>query len=164
MFGVASAVIFGSLLGIVTLSVSGQPQTVDFKADLSGYQEIPAVSTAGSGSFKARLVPDKSAIEFELSYSNLEGTVERVRLHFGQRGVDGGIIANLCGTFGKPACPSNGKLTGSITASNIFGPARQGIGDGEFEEVVRAIREGATYVNVYTTAQTAGEIRGQING
>ena len=32
----------------------------------------------------------------------------------------------------------------------------------EFEELVRALRAGATYANVHTTGRPAGEIRGQI--
>lgn len=37
-----------------------------------------------------------------------------------------------------------------------------GIAAGEFDELILAIREGATYVNVHTTGRPGGEVRGQI--
>ena len=47
---------------------------------------------------------------------------------------------------------------------NVIGPAAQGIAAGEFAELVRAIRAGATYVNVHTTVHPGGEIRKQLRG
>ncbi len=35
---------------------------------------------------------------------------------------------------------------------------------GEFDELVSALRAGATYVNVHTDGRPGGEIRGQIGG
>ena len=43
------------------------------------------------------------------------------------------------------------------------GAAAQGIAAGEFDEFVRAIRAGATYVNVHTTGRQGGEIRAQLD-
>ena len=41
-------------------------------------------------------------------------------------------------------------------------PAKLGIAAGEFAELVRAMRNGATYVNVHSVTYPAGEIRGNI--
>ena len=54
-------------------------------------------------------------------------------------------------------------VTGTITAANVVGPVGQGITAGEFEELVRAILAGVTYVNVHNATFPSGEIRGQIN-
>jgi hypothetical protein len=43
------------------------------------------------------------------------------------------------------------------------GAADQGLAAGDFAGLVRAIRSGATYVNVHTDARPAGEIRGQLD-
>jgi hypothetical protein len=40
----------------------------------------------------------------------------------------------------------------------------RGISAGEFDELLKAIRAGATYVNVHSTRWPGGEIRSQING
>jgi hypothetical protein len=49
-----------------------------------------------------------------------------------------------------------------IHASDVIGPAEQGIAPGEFRELVRAIRHNATYVNVHTEMFETGEIRGNV--
>ena len=45
----------------------------------------------------------------------------------------------------------------------MIGPSGQGIAPGEYAELLRAIRAGATYANVHTTKYPAGEIRAQLN-
>jgi hypothetical protein len=70
----------------------------------------------------------------------------------------------LCGGGGKPACPNGpATVTGTVNASDIIGPAGQGVAAGEFEEAIRAMRTGAAYANVHTMVYPSGEIRGQIN-
>jgi CHRD domain len=137
------------------------------KADLDGYQELsPAssISTLGNGKFKAKVRSQE--IRFELSYRDLEGgAVSAAHIHFGQLHTNGGISAFLCGGGSKPPCPpSPATITGTIVPSDVIGPAGQGIAPGEFDELVRAMRAGATYANVHTATFPNGEIRGQIDG
>jgi hypothetical protein len=68
-------------------------------------------------------------------------------------------------------------ITATVTAADVVGPAGQGIGATEFDELLTAIRAGAAYANVHsgvaanpnTTPPTpavgfpGGEIRGQIH-
>lgn len=138
-------------------------------AQLTGYQEVAAVSSTGKGAFRARL--DEASIEFQLSYSGLEGSVRQAHIHLGQRGVTGGITIWLCQTAANPApaggavipeCPQEGTVTGTRMASDVIGPAGQGIAAGEFAEVLRAIRSGNVYANVHTDKHPGGEIRGQV--
>ncbi len=74
------------------------------------------------------------------------------------------MSAFFCNGGGQPACPltTTGEISGVITAANVVGPAGQGIAAGEFAELVRAIRNGATYANVHTANFPPGEIRGNI--
>ena len=144
-----------------------------FKTTLEGFQENPSISTTGVGQLDLHIDDEAQTIQFELSYSNLEGVlvlngqVLAAHIHLGSRHVNGGVVAFLCGGGGKGPCPTpEGTLTGMIQASDIVGPASQGIDTGEptaFEEFVRAIRAGFSYANVHTTRWPAGEIRGQIH-
>jgi hypothetical protein len=132
-------------------------------AALSSFEETPlTLSTPGTGRFKAKIRPDM--IEYELSYANTQGTVFVAHIHLGRPAITGGVIAFLCGGGGKPACPPEGTVTGIIVAGDIVGPGGQGIAAGEFDEAVRAILAGATYVNVHTIDFPGGEIRGAIRG
>lgn len=135
-----------------------------FSAELEGFQEVPVISSTGSGEFELRISSDESAIEFELSYENLEGTTTlAAHIHPGQRSVNGGVSVFLCGGGGRPPCtPGSGTFTGTITAADVIGPVPQGIAPGELAELVAAMREGVTYVNVHTNKHPGGEIRGQI--
>jgi hypothetical protein len=133
------------------------------KAKLSGFEEVPAISTAGSGEFKAKIRSQQ--IDYTLSYRDLEGgAVSAAHIHLGQRSVNGGVSAFLCGGGDKPPCPPSGTVEGTIDPTDVIGPANQGIAPGEFDELVRAIRAGVTYANVHTTQFPGGEIRGQIDG
>lgn len=133
---------------------------------MSGYLEgAPGgpVSTVASGSFEATIDDGASEIDFRLSYADLEAPVLFAHIHFGQRSVNGGVAAFLCGGGSKPPCPQSGTATGTIVAADVVGPAGQGIAAGEFGELVAAIRAGRTYANVHSTKFPAGEVRGQIN-
>jgi hypothetical protein len=138
------------------------------RARLTGLEEPPAVLTRARGEFQATISEHENLIEYELSYEDLEGAVTQAHIHVGQRLVNGGISVWLCGTEtnpgppGTPRCPSSGTVRGTITAANVIGPLGQGVAPGEFEELLRAIRQGVTYANVHSTLAPGGEIRGQI--
>lgn len=136
---------------------------------LSGYQETPvALSTAGTGRFRAEIDAAAQEITYTLSYTGLEGTVTQAHIHFGARAQSGGISAFLCtnagnGPAGTQACPpAPGTVTGVLGPADVIGPAGQGIAAGEFAELVAAIRAGAAYVNVHSSLYPAGEIRAQL--
>jgi len=136
------------------------------RAKLSGYNEVPSISTAAKGQFRAKIDREDRTIDYELSYEGIEGGAATAsHIHLGQRHTNGGVSAFLCGGGDKPACPSpGGTVTGTIDAADVIGPAGQGIAPGQFDELVRAIRAGATYVNVHSTTYGGGEIRGQVKG
>ena len=94
----------------------------------------------------------------------VEGATTASHIHFGQRGVAGGVSAFLCGGGDKPPCtPTQGDFEGDIDAADVIGPSGQGIAAGEMDELLRAMRRGYTYVNVHSTLNPAGLIRGQVH-
>ena len=44
----------------------------------------------------------------------------------------------------------------------MIGPTGQGITAGQFDELLRAIRNNTTYVNVHSSLYPGGEIRAQL--
>jgi CHRD domain len=53
-------------------------------------------------------------------------------------------------------------VTGTITPDQVLAQTAQGFAAGDFDELVRAIHNGAAYANVHSTMFTPGEIRGHI--
>ena len=166
-----SAVVAGLVWGVGAPSVSahGKKEPRSFTAHLDGYQEVTAVSTPARGAFWAKLSRDGMSLEYKLSYSRLSGDVRFSHIHFGRSRTNGGVIVFLCQTDSgpdplglAPMCVQEGSVSGTVTADNVVGPGGQGVDPGEFEELVRAMRAGATYVNLHTSTFPAGELRGQI--
>lgn len=169
-----------SIAVVVLVSASSVVWASGFKRInefLTGYEEVPSVSTTATGDFEARISRDGTRIDWELSYEDLEGAVQQAHIHFGQKGVNGGISVFLCtnlgnGPAGMQACPpAPAKISGTIFAADVSpnipatAAARtQGINTGEIGELIKAIRAGATYVNVHSTTWPGGEIRSQIDG
>lgn len=122
---------------------------------LSGYNEVPPVSTAGNGRFRAELDRDADTIRWELRWADLTGPANAAHLHFAQRDVNGDVVVPLCGPCGA----ASGNASGTIAQANIV--AVRGLDT--FAELVAAIRAGRIYVNVHTTAFPGGEIRAQLN-
>jgi len=154
-------------LAVLSVAIAGIVAANDksrFKTALTGYEETPAVSSAGSGEFAATVDDENQTIHYTLTFANLNGNVLFAHVHFGQRGVAGGVAAFLCGGGTKPApCVPGTTISGTITPADVIGPSGQGIAPGEWNELVAAIRAGVAYANVHSTTQPAGEIRGQIN-
>jgi len=163
--GVASILLISTP---VMTSIGDDDDLETVRTKLSGFNEDPlALSTAGSGKFRAEIDEKAQTISWTLSYSDTEGTVTQAHLHIGGKAQSGGISVFLCsnlgnGPIGTQACPSSGTITGTIAAPDVIGPAGQGITAGQFDELLRAIERGAVYANVHSTLYPGGEIRGQL--
>ena len=159
---IAALAVLLTISMVLVLAQKGSNES--HKADLSGYEEVPAVSSTGSGTLRLKVDDANQLVEYELSYENLEGTTTTAsHIHFGQKGVNGGVMVFFCGGGGRPACTNtSGTFSGTFSAADVLGPSAQGIAAMEFAEVVAAIRAGQTYVNVHTNKHPGGEIRGQV--
>lgn len=137
-----------------------------FKTKLVGYQEVPAIATAGRGTLRMTLSPDGTTLAFDLSYEGLKAPPLAAHVHFGQRSVNGGVSFFFCGGGGKPLCPASpsGTVSGTVVAADVVGPTAQGIAAGDLETILQAMRDGVAYANMHTPAHPGGEIRGQLKG
>ncbi len=162
-FAVTSLIVLG--VGAVAVADGGS----NVRERLSGFEEVPALSTPGVGEFRASVRRSGQEIQYQLSFSGLETAVTQAHIHFENRTNNGPVVVFLCtnlgnGPEGTQACPATGgTITGTIRPADIGGGAADaGLGAGEFDEFVRAVRAGATYVNVHTTGRQGGEIRAQL--
>lgn len=158
-----------ALLAVATFQAAATDSS-GVEVRLHGFNEVPAISSAAHGRFKAWLDAG-GIVRYELSDSGLEGEVRQARIHLGQRGVNGGIMVGLCQTaatadpLGRaPVCPQSGSVSGVPDATVVGAQAAgQGVAAGEFAEAVAALRAGVAYVNVPSSKFPGGELRGQLH-
>ena len=166
-YGAAIATV--GVLGLGGVAAAHDRGSSDNNEHLTGYEEVPALSTPGTGDFHAFLSHSGDTIRYRLSFANLETPVTQAHIHFENRTNAGPIVVFLCtnlgnGPAGTQPCPANGgTIQGTIRAADVgAGAASQGLGAGEFEEFVNAIDAGSTYVNVHSEGHPTGEIRAQL--
>jgi hypothetical protein len=157
--------------GLATTLGAGTASAETIQAKLTGFNEVPSVSTTGNAHFRARINDRASSISWELEYAGLQADATQAHIHFASRHVNGGIVVWLCGSAtnpgpaGTPVCPvRGGTLSGTITAANVIASSMtpQQFPANGFDQLVDAIRAGATYANVHTVLSPGGEIRGQL--
>jgi CHRD domain len=156
------ALVLVAMLGVTTPTVAQEV----LAAPMNAVNEIPLCFSFGSGTFIV-VIPDEQSMNYQLTYQNLSPNILFAHIHFGSANQTGGVSTFLCGGGTKPApCPSSppgsGTVTGTIVAADIVGPTSQGIAQGEFTELLIALRLGLTYANVHSDICPGGEIRGQI--
>lgn len=106
---------------------------------LTGSQEVPPVSTAGTGSGSFR-VSDDGAISGSVKTIGVAGTAAHV--HLGAAGVNGPVIVPLI---------KSAEAVWSVPAGARLSA-----------EQLKAYRAGGLYVNVHTDANKGGEVRSQL--
>lgn len=127
----------------------------NFRAHLSGGQEVPASDTRATGEAIFNLSKDGSSLHFKLIVSNID-SVRASHIHFAAAGSNGGVVAAL---FPGPFLEEqDGILSeGVITDDDVVGAFA-----GDLDALMAEMRNGNTYVNVHTNRYPGGEVRGQI--
>ena len=170
MFAALAAGAAALAVAAYALAGGSGPGFNHLSATLGGYQETPSISSTGSANFTADVAKDGQSVDWKMSYAALEGNITQSHIHFGQRGVAGGISVFLCtnlgnGPAGTQACPGphDGTISGTFRPVDVIGPTAQGIAAGEWGELMNAIDAGKAYANIHSNIWPAGEIRAQLN-
>jgi hypothetical protein len=146
-----------ALLPIVPACGDDEPAgpATSFTATLSGANEVPAVTTTATGN--ATLSVSGAEITYTVNVTNLSNAVV-AHIHVAPAGQNGPVRLNLCGTGDpQPACTSGTAVLATGTNGTTVGtPAIT------FDSLLSAMRTGGAYVNVHTSANPGGEIRGQV--
>ena len=168
---VLPAVLTVAVVGLATSAIGAANGPRQGHAELSGFQEIPTLSTPASGTLDLTIATDNQSLSYTLTYDGFETNVQQSHIHLGRPAFNGGIMVFFCTNLTPPAnvpvpppCPlTAGTVSGTLTAADVVGgAAAQGVTAGEFTEVLDALREEAAYANVHTARFPAGEIRAQV--
>jgi hypothetical protein len=124
-----------------------------FTISLTQSQEVPPPQPTGA-SGTAVVIIYEDEIEYQLSAQNITG-ITMAHIHSGAPGVAGPIVVTLF-LPGSPTGNVNGTFaSGRLNVGNL--PAGVTI-----ESLKALLNGGNAYVNVHTTVNQPGEIRGQI--
>lgn len=108
------------------------------RVSLSGAQEVPPVTTSGSGSGRFTVGEDGS-VKGSVTTQGVPGTMAHI--HQGAKGQNGPVIVPLVKEGDTYSTPPGAKLT----------PAQ-----------MQAFKAGNLYVNVHTAQNKGGEVRAQL--
>ena len=114
--------------------------SASFGATLSSAAEVPANTSAGSGSMQATLNKSTNVLSWKVTYAGLSGPATAGHIHGpALPGANAGVVV----PFTSAASPIEGSAT--LTPAQIAD-----------------LMAGKWYANVHTAANPGGEIRGQV--
>jgi len=136
------------------LQLAAQEPEQKFTAKLSGKEEVPPNDSPSTGFAWVKITDDK--IRYEVNVTDMD-KVNAAHIHLAEAGKNGPVVLTLF--KGGPTEQVNGTVgEANVTASNFEGPMKgKGVTD-----LVTAMKNGTTYVNVHTTDFPDGENRGQL--
>ena len=149
------------VVGIAQAGGDHTDRAFNFGARLSGAHEVPPVDTATKGKLLLHIDRHLTHIWFGLVVRRGEAIfgAAGAHLHCAPKGENGPIIAFLAG-MSTPGF--DGRLQNRATLSDAS-ILETDCGT-NIAEVVEAMLDGMVYVNVHSTANPAGEVRGQLHG
>lgn len=144
---------------------------LEFRAGLSGAQEVPEVPTVTTGDVRVEFNADLSRFEFELIVRDGVG-ITQAHLHCGRPGENGPIVVflfpDMPPALSPPGVDINGELAKGTRSNADIRPTAAdcvtAIGRvvNNIASLAFAARDGLVYANVHTVARPGGEVRGQL--
>ena len=112
-----------------------------FIANMTGAQEVPAVTTSASALGIFTLSQNQEKLRFRVTLAGLSSAITGAHFHTGAAGANGSVVVNLL-TY----------LTGNVLEGEIVPTAA----------FLASLSQGQIYINVHTANNPGGEIRGQL--
>lgn len=125
--------------------------TTRFRAELSGANQVPPVSTTASG--LATFTVTDGVVAYRIDAFDLEDATA-AHIHSGSASENGPIVVPLFAVEPPVTLQQGVLVNGEFTAADVT--------ELTFDELLDIMRSGDAYVDVHTTGNPAGEIRGQV--
>lgn len=141
------------------LQLKSAQKVLNFRAHLSGENEVPPVWTDASGQAIFQLNKEGTELSYKLIVDSIENVL-MAHIHFAPAGQNGPVVVWLYPSSAPPVLipgMTSGILAqGVITDANLTGLTLM--------DLVDTFYANGAYVNVHTSQNRGGEIRGQIKG
>jgi hypothetical protein len=147
-----------ALFVLFVSATQAQAQTITLTTTLHGGNEVPGVVTGSAGTATITWNTVTLIGTYRVDVFNMPTGTTAAHIHAGAPGVAGPVIVNF-------AVPEGGisndyALVGNFGCSDVVARPPQGINS--CQDFVQAMLLHNTYVNVHSTANPGGEIRGQL--
>lgn len=148
-----------ALAGVFVLATASQAQaqTMQFTAALHGGNEVPAVLTGAVGTGTVTVNLATQSVTYRIDVYNMPVGTTAAHFHVGAPGVAGPVVVNFTVANG---ISNDFAITGTASASDLTARSAQGINS--WEDFIQALMLGNVYMNVHSTNNPGGEIRGQV--
>jgi hypothetical protein len=143
------------VLGIALLAVPGVAHAeFFFYVQMNADGEVPPTGEAGLGESIVIISDDMSQITVDVYFDNLTGPATASHIHVGPPDATGPVVL----PFRDYPNVSSGNYSNVFTADDF----QPGGGLKTFDDLLQAMFDGNTYMNIHTQAHPGGEIRGQV--
>jgi len=138
LLAVLATVALAACANVQNVMPDWMPGSGATRVQLSGANEVPPVTTSGSGSGSFRVGPD-GAVSGSVTTTGVPGMAAHI--HQAAKGQNGPVIIPLTKNGDTYTAPAGAKFTAAQ---------------------LQAFKSGNTYVNVHTSQHKGGEVRGQL--
>jgi hypothetical protein len=144
-----------TLFGTTILTTN--TQAVKFTASMSGDQVAPPTESSMNGTASFRTAGYDTVIKYKIKVSG-SSDVTSADIHLGKNGVNGETVVDLLKDSKKNGIKQGTSIRGNITSSDLKGSLEGKV----LTDLILAMKNGTTYINIDTPYHENGEIRGQI--
>jgi hypothetical protein len=142
----------------LVLAAQASAQVVTLSTTMSGGEEVPVLNTGMVGSAEVSVDVANREVVVNLRVFNAPTATTAGHIHVGAAGISGPVVINFpSGVVGR-----TGDFVMSFRLSERDFVARPAQGISTFDDALQAIVLGNAYVNIHTTQNPGGEIRGQL--
>lgn len=153
LLSVAGAAALALLVG----TASAEAQNVNFTALLSGANETPGIASGAGGTATVTLNTATRTVTYKVDVYNMPSGTTAAHFHAGGPGVAGPVVVNFTV---QTSISNDFSISGSATSADLVTRAEQGIRS--WDDFLQALTLGQIYVNVHSSVNPGGEIRGQV--
>jgi hypothetical protein len=141
-----------------TTIITAQVLGTKFATTMSGDQVTPPTDTSVNGTASFRTTTYDTVIKYKIKIAG-SSDVTSADIHMGKKGENGEAVVDLLKDSKKNGIKNGTSIRGNFNSSELKGPLKGKM----MEELISAMSNGNTYVNIDTPYHENGEIRGQID-
>ena len=142
---------------MIVSAAAASAQVVVLSATLGGGEETPVLLSGAAGT--AEVAVDTVAREFAITLRifNIPTTTTAGHIHVGPKGIGGPVVIDFPGIAGRV-----GDFVTIFRVGEAAFRPNPAIGINSIDDVIQAALNGNAYVNIHTSTNPGGEIRGQL--